>query len=54
MKELFMLLLEDLKYHGDITCANLYKGGKFASLQFETEDHIYQISITKEEHPNEN
>lgn len=53
MKNLFMCLLTNLKHHGDITAANLYKGGNFASIEVETEDGIYTVNIAKEEKKNE-
>ena len=54
MKDLFMCLLLNLKNHGSIIGASLYKGGVFASLELETEDAVYTINITKAEKPNEN
>ena len=54
MKELFMCLLLNLKNHGDITAATMYKGGSFSSLTVETENGVYTISISKEDNQNEN
>ena len=53
MKELFMCLLLNLKNHGDITAATLYKGGVFSSITLETKDGIYTVTISKEDAINE-
>ena len=39
--------------HGNITEANMYRGGKIASFLVETEDAVYNINIGKEEKKNE-
>ena len=49
MKRLFMRLLLELKDYGDITEANMYKGGKFSYITLENEDGVYTVNITKEE-----
>ena len=49
MKDLFMCLLLNLKVHGDITEANMYKGGEFSQLEISTDSGKYRISITKRE-----
>ena len=53
MKDLFMSLLRCLENHGKITAANLYKDGKYASIEFENENAVYSISVHKEEKENE-
>ena len=53
MKELFMCLLLNLKNHGNITAATLYRQGNYASIELETEDGIYSIGVSKEEKKNE-
>ena len=53
MKDIFMKLLVELRYYGDITAANMYKGGNFASIEVETEDGIYTVNIAKEDKKNE-
>jgi hypothetical protein len=54
MKDLFMCLLLNLMKHGNITEANLYKGGKFSSIVVETKDGIYTVNIGKEDKTDEN
>lgn len=54
MKELFMRLLLNLKKHGNITAANLYRDGKFASIEIESEDAVYTVNIAKEEKEKKN
>lgn len=54
MKELFMCLLLNLKNHGDVTAATMYKGGSFSSLTVENENGVYTICISKEDNQNEN
>lgn len=54
MKELFMCLLLNLKNHGQIIAANLYRDGNFATMDIESEDAIYTVSIAKAEKKNEN
>ena len=49
MKDLFMCLLLNLQTHGKITAANLYREGKFSSIEVEGEDAVYTVTITKEE-----
>ena len=49
MKNIFMSLLNELKFHGEILEANMYRGGKFSSFIIETKDGIYTINIGKEE-----
>lgn len=53
MKDLFMCLLLNLQNHGKITAANLYRDGKFSSIEVERGDAIYTVAITKEEKKNE-
>lgn len=52
MKDLFMCLLLNLKTHGNITEANMYKGGDFSQVEIATESGIYRISITKQDKEN--
>ena len=54
MKDLFMCLLLNLKVHGDITEANMYKGGEFSQMEISTPSGDYKISITKQEKENRN
>ena len=53
MKELFMCLLLNLKNHGNIVAATLYRIGTFASIELEGDDAVYTITISKEEKKNE-
>jgi hypothetical protein len=53
MKELFMCLLLNLKNHGNITAASLYRDSKFASIEIESEDAVYTVNIAKEEKKDE-
>ncbi len=53
MKDLFMSLLLILKNFGNITAATLYREGKFASIEVDTEDAVYTVNIAKEEKKNE-
>lgn len=53
MKDLFMCLLLNLQNHGNITAATLYRDGKFATLEVESEYAIYSVNISKEEKSNE-
>ena len=53
MKEMFMKLLVELRYYGDITAANMYIGGKFSSFTVETKDGTYTVNIAKEDKKNE-
>lgn len=48
MKEIFMCLLLNLTNHGRITAANLYKEGKFSTIEIESEDAVYTVTVTKE------
>ena len=54
MKDLFMCLLLNMQKFGKITAANLYKLGKLSSIELETEDAVYTITITKEDKQSEN
>ena len=54
MKDIFVCLLLNLIKHGNITEANMYKGGKYASFQVVREDGVYNINIGKEEKEDEN
>lgn len=54
MKDLFMCLLLNLQTHGKIVAANLYRDGKLASIEIESDDAIYEVTISKKEKPNEN
>lgn len=50
MKKVFMRILDLANYEGDVTEANLYRHGKYATIKFETpEGEIFTISVTKEE-----
>ena len=49
MKEIFMCLLLNLTNHGRITAANLYKEGKFSTIEIESDDAVYTVSVTKED-----
>ena len=53
MKDLFMLLLDILKYEGDITAASMNINSKWATIDLAREDATYTISISKEEKKNE-
>ena len=49
MKDLFMCLLLNLKNHGNIVAATMYREGKFSTIEVDKGDAIYTISISKEE-----
>lgn len=53
MEKLFMDLLLNLQTHGKITAANLYREGKYSSIEVEGEDAVYTVTISKEEKKNE-
>ncbi len=54
MKDLFMRLLSSLQHHGKITAANLYRDGKYSTIEVESEDAVYTVTVAKEDKPNEN
>ena len=54
MKDLFMCLLLNMVNHGNLTEANLYSSGKYATLTLENENGIFNISIMKEDEEKEN
>ena len=49
MKDLFMCLLLNLRNHGKIVEANMYKGGTYSNIAIRTNDGIYRVSVMKEE-----
>jgi hypothetical protein len=49
MKKIFMELLLKLQNHGNLTAATMYRDGKYASFEVESEDAIYSVSIAKTE-----
>ena len=50
MRNLCMRILDVANYEGDVTEANLYKGGKYATVKFETQNgETVTLSISKEE-----
>ena len=50
MKKLFMRLLDIANCEGDVTEANLYKSGKYATVKFETEKgEVFTLTVSKEE-----
>ena len=49
MRDLFMCLLLNLKNYGKITAASLYRTGNYSSIELESDDAVYTISIGKEE-----
>ena len=53
MKDLFMCLLLNLQKHGKIVAANLYRDGKFATLEIDGEDAVYTVTINREEKKSE-
>ena len=54
MKDIFVCLLLNLIKHGNITEANMYKGGEYASFTVETEDSVFTLNVRKEEKKDEN
>jgi hypothetical protein len=49
MKDLFLELLSIANKYGEITEADMYAGGNFSSIVFETADETYKFSIVKKE-----
>lgn len=50
MKKVFMRILDLANYEGDVIEANLYSGGEFASVEYETEKgEVFAIRISKKE-----
>mgnify|MGYP003311502719 CR=1 FL=1 len=49
MKDLFMKILLSLVGFGNLTEANLYSSGKYATLTIETESGKYDIAIMKKD-----
>lgn len=49
MKDLFMCLLLNLQTHGKIIAANLYREGTFSSIEVESDDAVYTVTVTKAE-----
>ena len=49
MKKIFMDLLLTLQNHGNLTAATMYRDGKYSSIEVESEDAIYSVSISKTE-----
>jgi hypothetical protein len=54
MKDLFMCLLLNLKNHGDITEATMYKSGVFSSIEVKTEHGTFRVNVSKEDIADEN
>jgi hypothetical protein len=48
VKELFLCLLLNLKNHGEITEASMYRGGDFSTIELKTKDDTYIVNIRKE------
>ena len=54
MKELFMCLLLNLQTHGNLTEANLFSSGNFATLVIENENGKFEIAISKKDEEKKN
>ena len=54
MKDLFLKILGWANMTGRITEALMYQSGEYATVQFETEDSVYKISVCKEKKNNGN
>lgn len=49
MKDLFICLLLNLKNHGNLVSATMYKGDEFAKVEVEKDGAVYTVAITKSE-----
>ena len=52
MKDLFMNLLDVANVRGEITEADLYASGNYATVTFKTPDGTYKISAIKKDEVN--
>lgn len=53
MKDIFMCFLLNLRNHGNIISANMYREGCFSTIEVEKGNATYKITISKEEKKSE-
>lgn len=47
MKDLFICLLLNLKNHGNLVSATMYKGDDFSAIEIEKDGAVYTVTIAK-------